>query len=74
MRYEWQGQVVLAVHDFADERRDVTLELDAPPAAVLVNLLSRDHTARGEDGRYRVSLEGYGYRWYRLATEGEAVP
>ena len=33
---------------------------------VLVNLLSEDHSHANADGRHRVMLEAYGYRWYRV--------
>jgi maltose alpha-D-glucosyltransferase / alpha-amylase len=28
--------------------------------------LSDDHSSRLPDGKHRVCLEGYGYRWYRI--------
>jgi maltose alpha-D-glucosyltransferase/alpha-amylase len=33
---------------------------------LLVNLLGQDHSRAGDNGRHRVCLEGYGYRWYRV--------
>ena len=32
----------------------------------LVNLLSEDHSSAGKDGKHRLVIEGYGYRWYRV--------
>ena len=32
----------------------------------MVNLLSHDHSPAGADGRHRILLEPYGYRWYRV--------
>ena len=32
----------------------------------LTNLLSPDHSTAGSNGKHRVCLEGYGYRWYRV--------
>jgi maltose alpha-D-glucosyltransferase/alpha-amylase len=33
---------------------------------VLSNLLSDDHSFSGDDGKHRIVMEGYGYRWYRV--------
>jgi maltose alpha-D-glucosyltransferase/alpha-amylase len=33
---------------------------------LLVNLLTEDHSRAGKDGRHRLLLEAYGYRWYRV--------
>ncbi|MFL5180661.1 MAG: trehalose synthase, partial [Microvirga sp.] len=43
---------------------DVGLEDEG--ARVLSNLLSDDHSWVGQDGKHRLVLEGYGYRWYRV--------
>jgi maltose alpha-D-glucosyltransferase/alpha-amylase len=32
----------------------------------LVSLLSDDHSRSDKQGRHRVVLEGYGYRWFRV--------
>src|SRR5689334_17131743 len=40
--------------------------MNAPHGRMLVNLLSEDHSRAGEDGRHRLVMEPYGYRWYRV--------
>jgi hypothetical protein len=32
----------------------------------LVNLLAEDHSQADKDGRHRLVIEAYGYRWYRV--------
>jgi maltose alpha-D-glucosyltransferase/alpha-amylase len=32
----------------------------------LINLLGEEHSKKNKRGRHEVSLEGYGYRWYRV--------
>ena len=46
---------------------------DQPVAALvythgkhLINLLAEDHSHAGEDGKHRLVIEAYGYRWYRV--------
>ena len=33
---------------------------------MLINLLAADHSRAGKNGKHRVCLEAYGYRWYRV--------
>ena len=33
---------------------------------LLINLLSEDHSSAGRDGKHRLVIEGYGYRWCRV--------
>ena len=67
LRYDWRNNAVVVVHNLDDRPREVILaaggEGEAPR---LVNLLAEDHSDPGEDGRHRLVLEAYGYRWYRV--------
>src|SRR5215475_6330404 len=68
MRYDWRNNSVLFVHNFTDSPVEIKFavglgnELDK----LLVNLLSEEHSRAGEDGRHRLLLEAFGYRWYRV--------
>lgn len=68
MRYDWRNNAVLVVHNLGAAPREMCLDLHTEPGEqpALINLLSEDHSHAGEDGRYRVLLEPYGYRWYRV--------
>jgi maltose alpha-D-glucosyltransferase/alpha-amylase len=62
MRYEWRNNVVWAVHNLAGESVEIVLrERDS-----LHNLLSFDDSKPGPGGRHKISLEPYGYRWFRV--------
>ena len=37
-----------------------------PSRQLLVNLLAEEHSQADEDGKHRIVIEGYGYRWYRV--------
>ncbi len=58
----------LFVHNLARKPREIAFAvgLDDDSARVLSNLLSEDHSRAGADGKHRLVLEGYGYRWYRV--------
>ena len=71
MRYDWRNNWVLFVHNFDSRPREIVYEVGldeehAEHGKLLVNLLSEEHSQAGEDGKHRLVIEGYGYRWYRV--------
>ncbi len=62
IRYDWRGNAVLIVHNFAAEPRSVTLDAGED---TLVSLLTDDHS-RSKSGKHRITLDAYGYCWYRV--------
>jgi len=68
VRYDWRNNSVLFVHNFAHDPREFefSVGLKGDEGKLLVNLLTADHSRAGENGKHRVCLEGYGYRWYRV--------
>ena len=68
MRYDWRNNSVLFLHNFAEDPREFEFasEIKNDIDDVLVNLLTTDHSRVGKNGKHRVCLDGYGYRWYRV--------
>jgi maltose alpha-D-glucosyltransferase/alpha-amylase len=68
MRYDWRNNAVLFVHNLDQTPREVTFStgVDGEHGKLLVDLLGDDHVTAGQDGRHRLVIEGYGYRWYRV--------
>jgi maltose alpha-D-glucosyltransferase/alpha-amylase len=68
MRYDWRNNSVLFVHNLGSTPREVAFDvgIEGEKGGLLVNLLSEDHSHAGEDGKHRLLLEAYGYRWYRV--------
>jgi maltose alpha-D-glucosyltransferase/alpha-amylase len=71
IRYDWRNNSVLFVHNLhpkpIEVRYDVGLKGEnAPHGDLLVNLLTEDHSRSEKDGKHRLVIEGYGYRWYRV--------
>jgi len=71
MRYDWRNNSVVFVHNLDGKPREVTFAVgltgeNEPHGRLLVNLLSEDHSRAGDDGRHRLVIEAYGYRWYRV--------
>jgi maltose alpha-D-glucosyltransferase/alpha-amylase len=68
IRYEWRNNAALFVHNLGSAPREIslTVKTSEDSGRLLVNLLSEDHSQADADGRHRLMLEGYGYRWYRV--------
>ena len=68
IRYDWRNNSVVFVHNLDDKPREVSFDvgLKDESAGLLVNLLTEDHSRARHDGRHRLLLEAYGYRWYRV--------
>src|SRR6201986_1896127 len=75
MRYDWRNNSVLFVHNLDEKPREIAFVSGLPGEAgkLLVNLLSEDHSRADDQGRHRLVLEGYGYRWYRVGALGLPV-
>ena len=66
LRYDWRNNSALFVHNLAAAPREISLQVGAGDAgAVLVNLLSSDHS-HARSGKHHLMLEAYAYRWYRV--------
>jgi maltose alpha-D-glucosyltransferase / alpha-amylase len=71
MRYDWRNNWVLFVHNFDAKPHEVSFSVgldgeNEKHGALLVNLLSEDHSSAGKDGKHYLVIEAYGYRWYRV--------
>lgn len=62
----WDSSVV-TVHNLAAEGATVGFRLDdVPEGATLVDLFEGESVEIDPSGRLEVTLDGYGFRWYRL--------
>jgi maltose alpha-D-glucosyltransferase / alpha-amylase len=71
MRYDWRNNWVLFVHNLDAKPREVTFSVglekeNAEQAKVLVNLLGEEHSRADRNGKHRLVIEAYGYRWFRV--------
>ena len=71
---EWHGGVVVTLHNLAGEPREAAVDLSRWAGAPRLDLL--DHGAEGPVGQepQRVTLEPYGYRWWRLGEDDATYP
>ena len=68
MRYDWRNNSTLFVHNLSDSPREVSFDsgIPGPEGRTLANVLSEHHSFAGQDGKHRLLLEAYGYRWFRV--------
>ena len=65
LRYDWRGNALVVLHNFAGEPLELDLKLEGPGSETLVNLIEQDRS-EAEGGVHRIVLGAYGYRWYRV--------
>jgi maltose alpha-D-glucosyltransferase/alpha-amylase len=66
IRYDWRNNSVVVAHNLSAEPREVLLDVGVEDSRCLVNLLSRENSDADAAGKYRLLLEPYGYRWFRV--------
>ena len=69
-RCVWQDGIVIALHNLSTNEQEVTLDLRDQQGRKLKNLFAGEkEEASRIEGRRRVTLKPYGYRWYRVVGE-----
>jgi maltose alpha-D-glucosyltransferase/alpha-amylase len=71
LRYDWKDQSLVTLHNLSGKACEVTFNPGGPPSR-LIHALSDAPSAPGPAGRHRITLEGYGYRWFRVAPVNSA--
>jgi trehalose synthase len=69
-RCEWDDTTILAVHSFAEQPREVQIEVG--DAEAVVDLFGPDEL-EAPGGRVAVELGRYGHRWFRVRRPGQRV-
>jgi maltose alpha-D-glucosyltransferase/alpha-amylase len=73
-RCDWDGSTVMAMHNFAPEPCRVTVPLDGlDDAEGADDLLDGAPEIPIDDAALSVTLEGHGYRWYRIRRAGHRL-
>jgi maltose alpha-D-glucosyltransferase / alpha-amylase len=73
IHYTWRGNAVVVVHNFDGGPREARFKIDAEGDDRLANLMVDEELRPDERGVYKVALEAYGYRWYRVGGLGYAL-
>jgi len=64
--YSWRGNRVVVLHNFSREPQEIQLRVGGEDGDRLISLLDIDDSHAIENGRHRIALPAYGYKWYRV--------
>jgi maltose alpha-D-glucosyltransferase/alpha-amylase len=67
VQYEWRGNRLVMLHNFADQPLEVRLRL--PGVDCLTNLLEATSERARRPGTFRLGIEELGYRWFRCGRQ-----
>jgi maltose alpha-D-glucosyltransferase / alpha-amylase len=72
LRFDWRGNSVLTLHNFADSRQQARVEPAVDRGERLSNLMV-DEDLQADDGVHEVALDALGYAWYRVGGLDYAI-
>ena len=70
LRFDWRNNTVVTLHNLSDDALEIELRLGDERGRKLVNLLTEAHSDADARGRHRITLDPYGYDWYRAGGLG----
>lgn len=70
LEYRWRGSTIVCVHNLADAPVEARLALGG---GTLANLLDAEDVESDASGAHRVTLDAFGYRWFRLGEVSQAL-
>lgn len=65
MHYFLNGSSLVILHNFDEKAHEITLDLKQEKEAKLVDLLDIYESKADKKGIYHITLDAYGYRWFR---------
>jgi maltose alpha-D-glucosyltransferase/alpha-amylase len=66
LRFDWRDTALVTLHNFAKQRRRVTLRLEGDGKDALLSIFDDRHSRARPDGTHRISLDPHGWRWFRV--------
>jgi maltose alpha-D-glucosyltransferase/alpha-amylase len=73
MRYDWEGNSVVVLHNFDEKPHEVRIRPGVPGGERLVNLLAVEESHAPQSSIHKLALEAYGYRWFRVGDLNYAI-
>lgn len=66
IHYSWQGKSVVILHNFDEKPHEVILKFTQEKVIRLIDLLENKQGMSDPKGIYKITLDAYGYRWFRI--------
>jgi maltose alpha-D-glucosyltransferase/alpha-amylase len=68
IRYDWRETSLVTLHNFAGRTHKLKLKVASERDGLLVDVFADRHSRAQNDGLHRITLEPYGWRWYRVGS------
>jgi maltose alpha-D-glucosyltransferase/alpha-amylase len=67
LRYDWRNNSVLVVHNLNATPMEIEFDVGLDDGgATLVDISDDGNSEAGENGKHKLLLDAYGYRWFRV--------
>jgi maltose alpha-D-glucosyltransferase/alpha-amylase len=66
LRYDWRGNCLLILHNFSHDPREARVKLRVSGADRLTDVIHDEELHVAKSGTFRVSMDAFGYRWFRV--------
>jgi maltose alpha-D-glucosyltransferase / alpha-amylase len=70
LEYRWRGNTIVCVHNLGGDPCEAELRVGGGP---LANLIDDERVSSDARGTHRVSLDAYGYKWFRHGDLNQAL-
>lgn len=65
IHFNWEGSSLVILHNFDERAHELTLDLKHEHEDKLVDLIENYESIADEKGQHKITLDAYGYRWFR---------
>ncbi|MDQ3395278.1 MAG: alpha-amylase family protein [Bacteroidota bacterium] len=65
MHFCWNGSSLIILHNFDEKAHEISIDLKLDKETKLVDLMKIDINEAADKGMHHISLDAYGYRWFR---------
>lgn len=69
MCYRWKGQALFIWHNFYEKPQEIVILAKHAGTGRLVDLMKNIESIADDQGRHTITLEAYGYRWFRAGKQ-----
>lgn len=73
LRYDWRNTSLVTLHNFNRSKVRLALDVKAPGGGTLVDVFDASGSHADPSGHHRLTLEPYGYRWFRVGSPDNAL-
>jgi maltose alpha-D-glucosyltransferase/alpha-amylase len=69
MKYTWKNKILLIWHNFQATSLELVVPEKLAGSVRIADLMSNIESITDEKGRHTITLEAYGYRWFRAVLD-----